>query len=365
MINNYLTSNNSLHLMIRLHKTYRSILFVLITLLSGQFLYAQTAGPNDPSTGTNVAVAGTTLAWTNPGNLPISADANYATAVFAGSANTNYLEGTNYFNATPIPTGAIVNGIVVTISRRTTSTIGGRVTRDNVVSLVKNGSVIPANKAVATPYTTGAFVLATYGSATDTWGTTWTPAEINAANFGAVLSVNANNNLTATVEYIKITVHYTTLGFSPSNACIGSAASVVITGNNLIGTTAVSFNGTAATFVQNSNTQVTATLPAGATTGTITLTTPSGTGTSSSNFTVNPLPTLAAITGSASVCIGSTTTLSNSTAGGTWSSASPARATINASGVVSGVSSGTSLITYTYTNGNGCTNSVTHYHVRR
>ena len=74
--------------------------------------------------------------------------------------------------------------------------------------------------------------------------------------------------------------------------------------------------------------------------------------------TVNALPVLSAITGTTSVCIGSTTTLANSTPGGTWNSASTGVATINASGLVSSVSAGTSLITYTYTNGNGCTSSV-------
>ena len=50
--------------------------------------------------------------------------------------------------------------------------------------------------------------------------------------------------------------------------------------------------------------------------------------------------------------------MSNSTSGGTWTSASTGVATILPSGVVSGVSAGTSLITYSYTNGNGCTSSV-------
>ena len=353
MKNIYSTPENCLRLMIRLQKAYHYLL-VLLLFLTGQFLNAQTLGPNNPGTGTNLNTTGT-LAWTNPGNIVNTADLNYATTVFTGSSTTNYLEGTNYGFA--IPTGAIVNGIVVTISRKTSIANGGRVTKDNIVSLVKNGVITGNNKASATSYTTS-FVTATYGSVTDTWGTTWTPANINATNFGAVLSVSANNNLTATVDFIKITIHYTTIGFSPSSACTGSAASVVITGNNLISTSAVSFNGTATSFVQNSNTQVTATLPAGATTGTISLTTPSGTGTSASSFTVNPLPTVAAITGTTSVCIGSTTALSDATSGGTWSSASPLKATINTSGVVLGVAAGTSLITYSYTDSNGCSNSV-------
>ena len=56
---------------------------------------------------------------------------------------------------------------------------------------------------------------------------------------------------------------------------------------------------------------------------------------------------LPAITGVTSITVGSTTTLSNAVTGGTWTSATPSVATINASGVVTGVSVGTSLVTYT------------------
>lgn len=353
MKQNYKNTENRFLLELIFPKKFNLLLVVLILMVS-KSLSAQTAGPNNPTTGN--FIAGANLDWTNPGNITNTADANYATAVFAGAGNTDNLQGSNYGFA--IPTNAIVNGIEVSIRRMTGATNGGRQTKDNIVSLVKGGAVTGNNKATGTLYTTS-FAVATYGSSTDTWGTTWTPADINATNFGAVFSANANNSLTVTVDYIRITVYYTTIGFSPSNACTGSAASVVITGNYIAGTTAVSFNGTAATFAQNSNTQVTATLPAGATTGTISLTTPQGTGTSTATFTVNPLPVLAAITGTTSVCIGSATTLSNSTSGGTWSSASPLIASVNASsGVVSGLAAGTSLITYTYTNGNGCTNSV-------
>ena len=66
--------------------------------------------------------------------------------------------------------------------------------------------------------------------------------------------------------------------------------------------------------------------------------------------TVNPLP--APITGNLVVCQGSTTALSDITAGGTWSSGSTGVATISATGVVTGISGGTSTITYTL--GTGC-----------
>lgn len=77
-------------------------------------------------------------------------------------------------------------------------------------------------------------------------------------------------------------------------------------------------------------------------------------------FTVNPLPVVGAITGSATVCNGSTTTLSDTTSGGVWTSGTPSVVTINSStGVVSGVTTGTATISYAVTNGCGTTTVTT------
>ncbi len=74
-------------------------------------------------------------------------------------------------------------------------------------------------------------------------------------------------------------------------------------------------------------------------------------------LTVNALPT---ITGSLSVCPGSTTQLTGSGTPASpiaWVSESIGVATVDNTGLVSGISAGTSVITYT--NSNGCSNSVT------
>lgn len=73
---------------------------------------------------------------------------------------------------------------------------------------------------------------------------------------------------------------------------------------------------------------------------------------------VNPLPTVASITGPTSVCAGSIITLINSTPGGVWSSSNTEIAAISSTGVLSGISGGTVTIFYAVTNGNGCTRTV-------
>ena len=78
-------------------------------------------------------------------------------------------------------------------------------------------------------------------------------------------------------------------GFTTSGA---AGTTVTITGSQLYGTSAVQFNTTPATISSVTNTQVVATVPAGATTGPIRATTPGGTATtaalSTPNFTVTP-----------------------------------------------------------------------------
>lgn len=73
--------------------------------------------------------------------------------------------------------------------------------------------------------------------------------------------------------------------FSPSNGAIGS--SVTISGVNFTNATAVKFNGATASFSVTNDTTISATVPTGATTGTISVSNPSGTGTSAGTFTVS------------------------------------------------------------------------------
>jgi uncharacterized repeat protein (TIGR03803 family) len=88
------------------------------------------------------------------------------------------------------------------------------------------------------------------------------------------------------------TVFSLSMGLSPFVESVPGAANVgrkiTILGNNLTGTTSVSFNGTAATFTVVSDTEIKAAVPTGATSGTVEVVTPSGTLASNLKFHVLP-----------------------------------------------------------------------------
>ena len=110
---------------------------------------------------------------------------------------SNYLEMSSYGFA--LPTGATITGIEVTI------TCGGIAGGTLYTQLMKSNSAVGNSKSVS-PYAS-----ATFGDASDLWGTSWTEAEVEASGFGvAIWAVGSANGDTVTMTGATIRITYTT-----------------------------------------------------------------------------------------------------------------------------------------------------------
>lgn len=109
-----------------------------------------------------------------------------------------------------------------------------------------------------------------YSNHTMTWGGSYSGMALNSVSIVNLASPPASPTLTS---------------FTPTSAPVGTV--LTLSGSNFTGTSSVTFNGTAATtFHVDGASQISVTVPAGATTGPIVVTTPGGTAQSSFSFTV-------------------------------------------------------------------------------
>jgi len=157
------------------------------------------------SPGTTVDDAGVgTKIWNNPNNAQ-SSDDNYADSIGgAGGGTSHYLKATNFGAAVPV--GATIDGIVVEFERKANLADN---TSDFRIYIVKaDGTYGVENKAAGGFWSTVEAYFS-YGGAADLWSLAWTPANINHANFGVVLSALMLANGRAYVDHVRIKVYYT------------------------------------------------------------------------------------------------------------------------------------------------------------
>ncbi|MGH7789712.1 MAG: hypothetical protein ACRERC_22770, partial [Candidatus Binatia bacterium] len=167
-------------------------------LAAGAHAQVLSDGPKSPGAVVSDGSFGTSP-WTNPGNA-VASDNLYAVSA-PGGTPTQYLKATNFGFAIPAP--AEIVGIEVSVEHR--SSLGTVV--DSRARIVKGGVVGSAERALA-GFWPIADATVTYGSSSDLWGTTWTPADINNPGFGFALSATDSFD-TAGVDHISIVVHYT------------------------------------------------------------------------------------------------------------------------------------------------------------
>jgi uncharacterized protein YjdB len=221
----------------------------------------------------------------------------------------------------------------------------------NIICLPVTAGTITGNMT-ACPGTSTALTDVTGSIGT----TTWASSNTNVATVGATGIVNGLIPGTSTINFTVVNscgtaTAGTTVTINPLPSAINGPSGVCLTSlTNYTDPTAFgawSSSNTTVASVGSGSGVVTAT-----TTGSSTLTYTLVTGcTTTKAITVNPLPN--PISGSTSVCLGSTAPLSDA-GGGTWTSFDLSKATIGlSSGIVTGVGAGTSGITYTLPT--GCT----------
>ncbi|GAA4339092.1 hypothetical protein GCM10023184_35970 [Flaviaesturariibacter amylovorans] len=262
----------------------------------------------------------------------------------------------------PISASGVITGVAVGTADITYTVTSGGCTGTATKSIsvsplpVLNPNTGNPNVCVGSSTT----LLNSSGVGVSTW-TSSNPAVATVVG-GVVTGVSAG---TATITYSVLSAEGCTASVSTIVTVTAAGALGPILGGGPLcsGATTTLTHGTPGGTWSSSNTAV-ATVSAtgvvtGIATGTATITYTiaanpcAGTATTSINVQSTPAP--AAITGNTSLCIGGTTTLASATPGGTWSSQNAAIATVNpTTGVVTGIATGITQITYTVTT-NGCT----------
>lgn len=156
-----------------------------------------TYGPNFPSTTSSNSSFGV-RAWGTTSAISAT-DGSYSSISPTGlAASSEYLLATNFGFA--IPGDETIETIEVTVLRKGNAFASTMCER---VRLIKGGTIQTHDKATATgfPTTLGSI---TYGG--DLWSNTWSPAEINASNFGIAFAAYIDFGAAADVDSITITV---------------------------------------------------------------------------------------------------------------------------------------------------------------
>lgn len=281
-------------------------------------------------TGTLSLCAGTTGMLSNTTTGGVWTSANYAVATISSS------------------TGAITAAAAGTA--RITYTYSGLFT-----TAIVTVNSLPATISGATSVCPNATITLTDA----TTGGTWSSSNTALGTVSAAGVVTGITSGTPTITYMLGTGCYRTLNVTVKGLPGGIAGNKGI----CVGATSMLTDGTGTSWSSSTPSVATIGVLSGVVTGissgTSIITFNASTGCIATTVvTIDATPTIAAITGPSGVQVGHTITLADATAGGTWSSNNPARATVSSSGVVTAVSVPAVIISYSVANG-ACVASVT------
>ena len=293
------------------------------------------------------------------------------------------INGTSNFSSTQ--TGGTWTSSDVTVATINSSGIitpiaAGTVTMSYTVTGTGGCSDATATRTITITNAPNAGVLSGIQTICSNGTTTFTSSQIggtwSSSNIGTATVDNAG--LITAVSGGTATITYTILGSGGCPDAIATRTITVTAAPNagvLSGNQAICINGTS----NFSSTQTGGTWTSSdvtiATINSSGIITPNATGTvtiaytvkgtggctdaiASRTITISALANAGIISGTDTICSNGTTTFSSTQPNGSWSSSETSIATINSAGIITGISSGTSIISYTVTGIGGCPNAV-------
>ncbi|MBC3411723.1 autotransporter domain-containing protein [Pseudomonas sp. SWRI51] len=307
--------------------------------LTGTNLSGATAVTIGGTAATNIVVVNaTTITATTPAH-PAGAS-NVAVSTPGGTATLTNA----YTYTTPVPT-------LSSVSPNSGSTAGG-------TSVTLTGTNLSGATAVSIGGTAATNIIVINATTI----TATTPA--HAAGASNVAVTTPGGTATLTNAYTYVTPAPTLSSINPNSGSTAGGTSVTLTGTNLSGATAVTFDGVAATgLVVNSSTSVTVTTPAHAAGAVaVSITTPGGIATLGSGYTYLVAAPVAGPVSATVAANTSNNTITLSLSGGAASSVAIAGGPTNGTATASGTTitytptagySGADAFTYTATNSGG------------
>ncbi len=186
-----------------------------------------------------------------------------------------------------------------------------------------------------------------------------TPSLVSLTHYKVIVGATGNGctNVTSNTAIISIdNVNSPVVGIITQPTCSTPTGSVVLSGLPASGTWTITRTPGGTTYTGSGTSYTVTGLPVN-TTYTFTVTNSlSCTSPASTNAVINAIPGAPVLGGASSACVGATANVTPNSLG-TWSSSNTAISTVTNAGVVSGISSGSVVLTYTRTS-DGCSNTL-------
>ncbi len=287
--------------------------------------------------------------------LPVAGTITGATSVCVGATTTlsNALSGGVWSSSS---TNAAVTGGVVTGVTAGATVISYTVTNSCGTAIAtKAMTVDPLPVAGTITGATSVCVGATTTLSNAITGGVWSSSSANATVTGGVVTgVTAGTTIISyTVTNgcgIAAAIKSLSVNAAPSAGSISGASSVAVSSTTTLTSSVTGglwSSSTPGVATIGSLTGIATGVSAGTALISYTVVNGCGSAVATKSITVTGI-SLSAITGATALCTGATTTLANTTSGGTWRSSAPAIASIGSlTGVVTGIASGSAVITYT------------------